>query len=150
MDKPSIFDRYIIESNGIEGINRAPTEEEKEEFRRFMLLKEVTIDELEQFVRVYQPNAQLRDKVGVPGVRVGNHIAPPSGPQIRSMLNHLLFEIKEGKSAFETHVAYETIHPFTDGNGRSGRMLWAWQMGRDRLSLGFLHMFYYQTLDAQR
>lgn len=43
----------------------------------------------------------------------------------------------------------------TDGNGRSGRALWAWMMlcrggsyGRAKvIELGFLHTFYYQTLE---
>jgi len=139
---------FVSESNRIEGIKGKPTKEEIGEFNRFMKLKSVTVEELEQFVRVYQPDAQLRDRVEVPGVRVGNHIAPNSGPQIRSDLNHLLFLVNDGGiTPFQAHVAYETTHPFTDGNGRSGRMLWAWQMGMDRLSLGFLHMFYYQTLE---
>jgi len=48
------------------------------------------------------------------------------------------------------HHAYETLHPFMDGNGRSGRILWACQMlAHDYspgLALGFLHCFYYQAL----
>lgn len=146
----SIFDEFIIESNAIEGIHRYPTEAEKKEFSRFMMLEKVTIEDLEQFVRVYQPNAKFRDSIDIPGVRVGNHIAPPSGPQIRSMLNLLLFQVNnKDVNPHEAHITYETIHPFTDGNGRSGRMLWAWQMGQSGLGLGFLHKFYYQTLDSK-
>lgn len=37
-----------------------------------------------------------------------------------------------------------------DGNDRSGRILWAWQMIEHNispgLSLGFLHALYYRTL----
>jgi len=34
-------------------------------------------------------------------------------------------------SPFERHVAYEAIHPFADGNGRSGRILMAANLGFD-------------------
>jgi Fic family protein len=52
-------------------------------------------------------------------------------------------------SPFAAHVRYEHLHPFTDGNGRSGRAIWAWQMlyqGRGEIPLGFLHHFYYQSI----
>lgn len=52
----------------------------------------------------------------------------------------------EADPPWEVHIAYEMLHPFTDGNGRSGRMLWAWQMRN--FPLDFLHTFYYQTLNA--
>ena len=56
------------------------------------------------------------------------------------------------EGAWQTHNDYENLHPFTDGNGRSGRMLWAWQMRNDddAMARGFLHTFYYQTLSACR
>ena len=54
---------------------------------------------------------------------------------------------------FGIHLRYETLHPFMDGNGRSGRILWAWQMLHHDIApgirLGFLHAFYYQTLAAR-
>ncbi len=56
-------------------------------------------------------------------------------------------------SPFEAHVAYEKSHPFMDGNGRSGRAIWAWMMQREGLdpySLQFLHRWYYQSLNAAR
>lgn len=136
---------FVTESNRIEGINRPPNAVELNEHERFMALDNVTIEELERFVRVYQPDARLRDKLGL-NVRVGNHIPPRGGPEIRERLQALL-ECCQNIGPHWTHLEYETIHPFTDGNGRSGRMLWAWQM-RD-YPLGFLHHFYYQTLQAK-
>lgn len=135
---------FVAESNRIEGITRRPTRAELEEHGRFMALEAVTIKELKRFVRVYQPDARLRDQAGL-NVRVGNHIPPPGGPEIRGRLKALL-ECCQNIGPHRTHLEYEAIHPFTDGNGRSGRMLWAWQM-RD-YPLGFLHHFYYQTLEA--
>lgn len=139
---------FVRESNRIEGILRDPTDEEMAEFRRFIELEAVTVADLVRFVSIYQPRfpvAVLRSSPGVPGVRVGNHIAPPSGPDILDRLDHLVrCANARSMNAWEVHTAYEQLHPFTDGNGRSGRMLWRWQMGK--APLGFLHRFYYQTL----
>lgn len=136
--------KFVIESNRIEGIQRTPKAAEIAEHERFMELNKVTVEELERFVKVYQPNATLRDKAGL-DVRIGNHIPPRGGPEIRERLQALI-ECCKNRGPHWTHLEYETLHPFTDGNGRSGRMLWAWQM-RDH-PLGFLHHFYYQTLQA--
>lgn len=138
--------KFVVESNLIEGITREPTPAELSEHERFMGLDKVTIKELERFVGVYQPNAVLRDKIGL-NVRVGSYYPPQGGIGIRNTLNNLL-DICEKVGAYETHLAYESLHPFTDGNGRSGRQLWAWQT--QDLSLGFLHRFYYQTLNEMR
>ena len=148
---------FIEESNRIEGIIRSPTREELAAFRRFMQLDKVTVKDLETFVKVYQPDARLRDKAGL-DVHIGVQMPPRGGPEIRTALQDilsgavrrpwLLVTKDRPDSAYSTHVAYEHLHPFTDGNGRSGRMLWAWQM-RD-FPLGFLHHFYYQTLANSR
>lgn len=142
-------EEFVRESNKIEGITRDPTEEELAEFNRFMDSREVSVESLIQFVWVYQPDARLRDTPSVPGVRVGSHTAPPSGPEIRVRLEGLLKQVHNREiSPYDAHVYYEALHPFTDGNGRSGRALWAWMM-RD-IPLGFLHKFYYQTLSQSQ
>jgi hypothetical protein len=119
---------------------------------RFVRLPAVTVDDMVQFVSVYQPNARLRNKPGL-NVRVGDHIAPPGGPEIPEALADILRD--EGiQGPYRIHCRYETLHPFTDGNGRSGRALWAWMMVRHDiwpgLLIGFLHAFYYQTLSDFR
>lgn len=133
---------FIKESNRIEGIHRNPTKEEIQEFDRFMDLDNVLIGDLTRFVKVYQPDAKLRKMIGL-NVYIGDHVPILGGQEVEDQLLRILHDITYN-NAYETHLAYETLHPFTDGNGRSGRMLWAWQM-RD-ISLGFLHRFYYQTL----
>lgn len=147
MKAPFALIDFVAESNRIEGINGV-REGEVEAHLKFINTATPTIDDLVALVAVLQPNAELRDRVNVSGVRVGNHIAPPSGPEIRANLESVL----SIALAFQQHVAYETLHPFTDGNGRSGRALWLHRMIATRgwPDLGFLHTFYYQTLDNTR
>lgn len=139
---------FIRESNRIERIHREPLPKEIEEFRRFMALELITVEELKRFVKVYQPGARLRDKKGL-NVSVGNHYPIPGGAIVKKELEkHLACAndfFRPADSAWFVHKNYEILHPFTDCNGRSGRMLWMWMMRK--APLGFLHHFYYQTLN---
>ena len=143
---------FIRESNRIEGITRNPTDMEVGISDWFLGLSLITIPDLETIVKVFEPDAELRDRRGL-NVVVGNHQPPPGGPLIRLELDQLLKKCVRARgprdpSPFKVHAAYETLHPFTDGNGRSGRLLWAWQM--PSFQLGFLHTWYYQSLDEFR
>jgi uncharacterized protein (DUF433 family) len=137
----------VAESNRIEGIEREPTAEELVEHDRVMELENLTIRDIEKFVTVYQRNAKLRVNPGM-DVRVGSYVPPKGGEHVREMLVALLDDINgERIDAWNAHIQYESIHPFTDGNGRSGRVIYHWQMRSTRMAdLGFLHAFYYQTL----
>jgi hypothetical protein len=139
----------VRESNRIEGIDREPTEAEVSEHERFVSLEAVSITELQSFVKVYQPNARLRSIPGM-NVRVGPHVPPKGGEHILAQLQSLVTALNEKTiSPWQAHLEYETLHPFSDSNGRSGRICWYWQMrGSTRADLGFLHAFYYQTLNA--
>ena len=63
-------------------------------------------------------------------------------------LQHLL---ESSAAPYEAHKWFEALHPFTDGNGRTGRIYWLWQMQKMGLSteLGFLHTYYYQSLEDE-
>lgn len=141
----------VRESNRIEGILREPTDAEIKAHEQLMAVEHISVVDLVRFVSVYQPNARLRDMPGL-NVRVGNHFPPAGGPHIVEQLHDLLADANGNKySPHQIHVQYETLHPFTDGNGRSGRALWYWMMvGNPLDGLGFLHAFYYQTLSEQR
>jgi hypothetical protein len=150
--KPEDLKYFVAESNRIEGITRKPTDEELLAHKAFLGLPEVGVADLGVLVRELAPHAKLRSLHGL-DVRVGNHYPPRGGPEILERLSRLLIQVGSGSSTpWRIHIDYETLHPFTDGNGRSGRALWAWQMHNARnerfMTMGFLHLFYYQTLDT--
>jgi len=151
MSEPSYAGPFVRESNKIEGIFRDPTTEEILAFENFLELPIVHVHSLQELVHVFQPGAVLRNQRGR-DVYVGNHRPPPGGPSIVRELHEILAEVyADDATPYSLHKRYEDLHPFTDGNGRTGRALWAWQMVNysipPGLSLGFLHAFYYQTLE---
>lgn len=140
---------FVRESNKIEGITREPTMQEVKMTKSFVALPKIGILHLVDLVDTYQPGNVLRDSPNL-NVRVGSFVAPRGGPSLVKELEVLLdlANAREGRpwsTPYVLHCRYETLHPFTDGNGRSGRALWLWSM-RGAAPLGFLHHFYYQTL----
>ncbi len=142
---------FVEESNRIEGIHREATLGELAAHRNLLDLDALTVEALCEFVQTVA-GAHIRSKPGM-DVRVGGHLPPPGGPDIPFRLEVFLREdVNAGSiSPWEAHTIYETLHPFMDGNGRSGRAVWAWMMQNDEqnpFALPFLHRAYYQALDS--
>lgn len=145
-------ERFTVENNAIEGIFRDPTTDEVEYTDRFIKFND--IDELDVRViqRTYAPHAPLRNTIGM-DVRVGDHVPIRGGADVKKEFEDLIENLNKNYDVLDpqkTHGAFETLHPFMDGNGRTGRTLWAWHMrkqGRSPFALSFLHQFYYQTLE---
>ena len=147
------LDLFAKESNVIEGIHDHVRDRIHTEALDGLLFDgNITIPKLASFVSIIQPGAKLRLN---PGDRVmigGRECPPPS--RIEGLLGNLLADVSEEKlSSYEAHCRYEMIHPFMDGNGRSGRALWLWIWANQEKRLvpnSFLHQFYYQTLQDFR
>ncbi len=142
---------FIEQSNLIEGIQRLPTPAEFNAHKQFLSLDQITILDLQDFVAVVAPGKPLRTEPGM-NVRVGSHVASPGGPEIAVQLQGILDGANVGwTDPWRTHCLYEELHPFLDGNGRSGRVLWLWQQrGKPLPPLLFLHAAYYASLAAFR
>jgi Fic family protein len=69
-------------------------------------------------------------------VRVGRHLPPPPG-QVSGLMSELLEWWNEESKQWSPivtssiiHYRFEDIHPFADGNGRTGRILALWELYR--------------------
>lgn len=154
--------RFVTESNAIEGIRREPTTAEMvAHVRLWDVDRELQVSDLELFVAALDDvNHQglLRRERGDDVIIGGSaHIPPRGGPRVETRLVEILVDAGFRRtSPYVTHARYEALHPFMDGNGRSGRALWAWQMLWQKwddsvgLELLFLHQWYRQSLEEGR
>ena len=63
-------------------------------------------------------------------VRVGPHVPPPPEHLPRLMDRFMAMFNEQAADPLTLHYEFEWIHPFVDGNGRTGRLLWAWDLMR--------------------
>lgn len=143
---------FVRRSNEIEGISGEPQEHEVRAHADFLAAGALTEGLVTDLAALLTGGyGRLRDTPGM-NVRVGPHLPPPGGPMVAAELRGLLRRINEGHiDPWTAHVEYEMLHPFMDGNGRTGRAIWLWHCGGvgaldDLPPLGFLHAFYYETL----
>lgn len=135
---------FIKESNRIEGLHGLPSTDDIEAHVDLLNEELITVQNIKTFVDKIC-GGKLRDQPGM-DVFVGKHRPIPGGPDVFYQLSGILFRMRKDPSdACVTHHEYERVHPFMDGNGRSGRAIWLWQHS-GKAPLGFLHQFYYESL----
>jgi Fic family protein len=82
-------------------------------------------------------------------VQIGGRIVPPHN--IRPMLDELYQQVNDKRQVPRSdegaarhcqrlHVAFERIHPFVDGNGRMGRMIYNWHRLRLQLPVDIINV----------
>ena len=143
--------QFVVESNMIEGIHSPEAHvDHYDRLVDFLGLKlgDIDIDALIAF----NTAGELRKNSGM-NVRIGNHIPPPGGDLVVIRLDDIIKSVHDNRHPYSVHIQFESLHPFTDGNGRTGRALWLFQMIEMfgwNMNRTFLHEWYYQSLSFGR
>lgn len=142
---------FITESNRIEGI-LGTSGNDFIAHETLFSKQSLKIEDIETFVWLICKK-KIRNKTGM-NVIVGKHHPLPGGPNVVKELEYIVKNINSSLyTPYKIHCEYEMLHSFMDGNGRSGRAIWAWMRlkeNRDPFQLGFLHSFYYESLENYR
>lgn len=158
---------HIRESNLIEGID--DPKEDKQSMRAWewlMQQEEIGRAELLHLHKLIVKN-QKDLSPGQKGnyryiqVWVGGH-QPPNALKVPELMENWLFDLKmnvtypdkDGSTPKDLHKTFEAIHPFVDGNGRTGRMLMWWhemKLGKEpTLLLASQRQEYYKWFKPSR
>jgi len=151
----SVTEDFLWESNAIENeYSHKAFVDAKKAWKYIKDKENITLEDALEIHRILMKRLRpdIAGKLRTCSVRVGNNIMPYHGLGVLEdslkryceVTNGLLEFAKVGikdeealeKACKESHISFEKIHPFEDGNGRTGRILMNWL--RIRLGLPIL------------
>lgn len=108
------------------------------------IVSELTLDEVRAChgITMKNINPRIAGKFRTCEVSVGGRQGAPM-----RRLEYLLTEwvkdaniVKTDKEIKKNHICFEKIHPFEDGNGRTGRLIMLWQRQKADLSMEIIYV----------
>ena len=147
---------FLVESNAIEGVYDDVSLEQATEAWEFMMEQDVlsssVILKMHKILMLHQdlrPNEKgyfRKVDVFIGGKKAINPILVDESVDLLVMnMNDIVQNGKKESEIFleritkDHHVIYEMIHPFVDGNGRTGRMIMNWQRLKVGLPILIIH-----------
>lgn len=154
---------FLDHSNRIED-ERSPEalEDAKEAWEYAKTVQTMTMEHLLEIHRILLKRIapHIAGKFRDYDIMIGGRVKKFLGADLlKSQVENVLTDLNKGEEfglaaqrsgfARKTHVAFENVHPFPDGNGRSGRILYNWQRIRLGLPIHVIHegdeqMSYYE------
>lgn len=123
------IEEYIRESNAIERVyDESAVDESLEAWEYLTNQEELTPSVVKHAHKLILQSRQpdIAGEYRTVMVRVGNDV-PPAPEVVSAKMDELLDNQPcDTVEAIRWHVDFEKIHPFQDGNGRIGRLLYAW------------------------